>query len=226
MTQEQTLATEVTDTSTQGQDAERQARVYSQAEFDDAMAKMKNAVVRRALKPYEELGDIERLREIKAAHEQREQAEQVRRGEFERILQEKAEKWNSELRKRDQIIESYRVDAPLVAAAARKRSVNPEQVRDLLRSQVALNADGEVEVRDGQGKVRYTDSGTAWTVEHLVDEFLSANPHFVQATPSTSTSQSRIQDPRAVQMDMTKLDMKNPEHRAIYAKYRREAGIA
>lgn len=195
-------------------------RVYSQQEFDDAMAKMKAAVVKKVSKPYEELGDVESLRQIKTEYERKQQEEQVKRGEFEKILQDLASKKDAEIQKRDRVIQEYRVDTPLLNAAATLRSVNPEQVKALLKSNVRLNGDGEVEVTDSQGQVRYSDSGTPLGVSDLVREFLEANPHFVQPTPATTNSRSSINAPSADKIDLSKLDMKNPAHREIYRQAR------
>jgi len=73
--------------------------------------------------------------------------------------------------------------------------------------------------------VRYNDKGVALTVDDLVGEFLQQNPHFVQANPATSSTKSSITNSQAP-LDITKLDMKNPEHRKVYAEYRKVAGLA
>ena len=219
--------TEATDASNTSQEAAGTIqRVYSQEEFDNAMAKMKASVHKKVAKPYEELGDIEELRTIKSEWEQKKQQEQVKRGEFEKILQDMAAKKDAEIAKRDRVIQEYKVDVPLVTTAARLRSVNPEQVKSLLRNQVRMNQDGEVEVLDDSGKVRYNDQGQPWGVENLVQDFLTANPHFVQATPATSQGRSSISAASPHKVDITKLDMKNPEHRKVYAEYRKTTGIA
>ena len=226
MNSESLAANEVTDTSPQtSQDAPTQ-RVYTQQEFDDAMAKMKAVVQKKAAKPYEELGDVEELRRLKTDADRRQQEEQVKRGEFEKILQDLAAKKDAEISRRDRVIQEYRVDVPLVSTAARLRSVNPEQVKSLLKSQVRLNGDGEVEVVDTTGAVRYNDKGQPLGVEDLVQDFLASNPHFVQATPATSSSRSNIATGSPPKVDITKLDMKNPEDRKLYAQYRKAQGLA
>lgn len=98
--------TEVTDTSDSNQ--AQVARTYSQEEVDGMMARMKSSLQKRLLKPYEDLGDPEELRNIKTEWEKRQQEQQVKRGEFEKILQDKAAKWEQEISKRDQIIKDYR----------------------------------------------------------------------------------------------------------------------
>jgi hypothetical protein len=226
MNSESLAANEVTDTSPQtSQDAPTQ-RVYTQQEFDDAMAKMKAVVQKKAAKPYEELGDVEDLRRLKTDADRRQQEEQVKRGEFEKILQDLAAKKDAEISRRDRVIQEYRVDVPLVSTAARLRSVNPEQVKSLLKNQVRLNGDGEVEVVDTTGAVRYNDRGQPLGVEDLVQDFLASNPHFVQPTPATSSGRSNIATGSPQKVDITKLDMKNPEHRKQYAQYRKASGLA
>jgi hypothetical protein len=207
------------------QDSATQGRVYTQQEFDDAMAKMKAAVAKKVTRQFEELGDIEELRQLKSEVERRKTEDAMNRGEFEKILQDLAARKDSEIARRDAVIREYRVDTPLVTAAAQLRSINPEQVRSLLKPAVRLNGDGEVEVVDTNGQVRYGDSGQPLGVADLVREFLEANPHFVQPTPATTNTRSSITAPNQ-QLDITKLDMKNPEHRKVYAEYRRTAGLA
>lgn len=207
------------------QDTSADQRTYTQQEFDDAMAKMKAVVTKKAVKAYEDLGDVEELRRLKTERDEREQQEALKRGEFEKIMQELAAKKDAEIARRDAKIQEFSVDVPLVTEAARLRSVNPDQVKALLRNQVRLNAEGEVEVLDTQGQVRYNEQGRPMAVPDLVTEFLSANPHFVQPTPATTNTRSSITAPNNT-LDVTKLDMKNPEHRKVYAEYRKTAGIA
>lgn len=230
MDQQTSAASEVTDTSATETSQATEAtaatqRVYTQQEFDDAMAKMKAVVVKKATKQYEELGDIEELRQLRTEMDRKRTEEQVKRGEFEKILQDLAAKKDAEIARRDSVIKEYKVDTPLLNAAAQMRSVNPEQVKALLKSRVRLSGDGEVEVVDDNGQVRYGDSGSPLGVQDLVREFLEANPHFVQPTPATTNSKSSIAGNKQGKLDVTKLDMKNPEHRKLYAEYRKTAGI-
>jgi hypothetical protein len=88
-----------------------------------------------------------------------------------------------------------------------------------------LNAQGEVEVVDEKGSVRYNDRGEPIAVEELVRGFLDSNPHFRIANPATSNTRTNISQGTSAKMDVSKLDMSNPEHRKIYAEYRKTAGI-
>lgn len=215
----------VDDTTTEGQ---AQERVYTQQEFDAAMAKMRTAVERRAIKPYQDLGSPEELRALKAAWENQAQSQntsQDRTQALEHNLKEIVSKKDAEIARRDQLIAQYRVDVPLTEAAARYRSVNPDQVKALLRERVRVNADGEVEVVDEQGRVRYSDNGDLMGVDQLVKSFLDTNPHFVQATPATTNSRTSIGLQASSQIDVGQLDMKNPAHRKLYAEHKRQQGL-
>ena len=212
----QDTATDATDLNTGNQ--AHSAKTYTQDEVDNMMARMKGSLEKKLLKPYAELGDPEQLRSIKTDWEQRQQEQQVKRGEFEKILQEKAEKWNSEIQKRDSVIKEYKVNTPLISAAAKHGAVNAEQVKALLAQNVRLNEEGEVEVIARDGTVRYKDNGASMGVEDLVQEFLLSNPHFRSATPATTNTKSNTQGSGVDKLDISKLDMTKAEHRKIYAE--------
>jgi hypothetical protein len=211
-------------TTSQSQDTTATSKTYTQEEFDNHIAGLKASLTKKLLKPYEELGDVNELRELKAQAQKKAQEEQMKKGEFEKILQDMAAKKDAEISKRDSVIREYKIETPLVSAAAKYRAVAPEQVRTLLKNNINLNADGEVEVLDSNGQVRYNDKGIPLSVEDLVGEFLQQNPHFVQANPATSATKSSITNSQSP-LDITKLDMKNPEHRKVYAEYRKTAGL-
>ena len=115
------------------------------------------------------------------------------------------------------------MNTPLLSAAAQYRAVNAEQVKALLSQNVRLNAEGEVEVVDNVGAVRYNDKGEAIGVSDLVKEFLDANPHFVAATPTTTNSKSAHTNIVSQGIDISKLDMKNSQHRKLFAEAQAKA---
>ena len=222
----ETTATDATDSNTENQAAA--TKTYSQEEVDSMMARMKGSLQKKLLKPYEDLGDPDELRQLKTEAEQRRQDQQLRRGEFDKTIQELAAKKDAEIAKRDAMIQEYKVDLPLTSAAAKYRAVNADQVKALLKNNLRLNQDGEVEVVDAKGSVRYTDKGSAYGVEDLVREFLDSNPHFVSSGPATSLNQSShsLSGAKSIRdLDISKLDMSNPEHRARYKEYRKAQGI-
>lgn len=201
-------------------DNSQATKTFTQDEVNAMMAKTKTQLERKYASKYEDLGDPDELRDIVSNYRKQQTDQQVKRGEFDKVLQELAAKKDAEIQKRDRIIETYKVETPILDAAARHRSVNPEQVKALVRSNVRLNTDGEVEVVDAKGQVRYSDAGKPLSVEDLVQEFLQSNPHFVQPTPATSGTKSSVGF-KPDNLDITKLDMSNPEHRKIYAESRK-----
>ena len=223
---ENTLANEATGAADTTSENLAATKTYSQQDVDNMMARMKGSIEKKLLRPYEDLGDPETLRQLKADAEKRQQEQQLNRGEFEKTLQEMAAKKDAEISKRDSIIKEYKVTTPVLNAAAKYRAVNPDQVRTLLQSNLRLNNEGEVEIVDNSGAVRYTDTGAPLAVDDLVREFLDSNPHFVSAAPATTNTQSNVGKGSNRQQDITKLDMKNPEDRKVYAQYRKAQGLA
>jgi len=190
------------------------------------MARMKGSLEKKLLKPYADLGDPEELRNLRTEAEKRAQEQQIKRGEFEKTLQELAAKKDSEISKRDSIIQEYKVNVPILSAAAKHNAVNAEQVKALLSNQVRMNNDGDVEVIDGKGSVRYNDKGEPIGVDDLVREFLDSNPHFKLASPSTTNTKSNISGGTSGKLDISKLDMTKSEHRKLYAEHRKANGLA
>jgi len=220
---ENTLAND--DTGSLDNNNQATEKTYTQKEVDDMMARTKSAIQKKVTSKYEDLGDPEELRQLKADYEARKLEESKKRGEFDKIIAELAQKKDEEIRKRDEIIKSYTVDLPLVNAAAQYGSVNPKQVQALLKPNLRLNDSGEVEVLDDKGTVRYSDKGQPFRVEDLVKEFLDTNPHFKSAGPTTTQTKSNVSQSRE-KLDISKLNMSNPADRKIYAEFRKSSGLA
>lgn len=202
-------------------------KTYSQEEVDNMMARMKGSIQKKLLKPYEDLGDPEELRQLKTEAEKRQQEQQIKRGEFERTLQELAAKKDAEISKRDAVIKEYKINTPLISAAAKYNAVNADQVKALLSSNIRMNESGDVEVVDSKGSVRYSDKGEPIGVDDLVREFLDTNPHFKLANPTTTSTKSNVSGAvGGKKIDLSKLDMRNPEHKTAYKEYRKSQGLA
>jgi hypothetical protein len=212
-------------TDTSQNENQATVKTYTQKEVDDMMAKTKTAITKKLSSKYEELGDPDELKTIVNSYQKVQQEQQLKRGEFDKVIQELAAKKDAEIQKRDKVIESFKVETPIVDAAARYRAVNPEQVKALIRNQVRLSAEGEVEVLDEKGVVRYDDSGKPVSVDSFVQSWLQSNPHFVSAAPATTNTRSNVTGNSTKKLDITKLDMKNPEDRKIYAEYRKSVGL-
>ena len=202
------------------------AKTFTQDEVNAILARTKSQLEKKYASKYEDLGDPDELRSIKTDWEKKQQEQQIKRGEFEKTLQEMAAKKDAEIQKRDSVIKEYKVNVPILSAAAKFNAVNAEQVKSLLAQNVRLNSEGEVEVVDEKGSVRYNDKGEPIAVEELVRGFLDSNPHFKMATPSTTNTRSNISSVSAEKLDVSKLNMSNPEHRKLYAQHRKSLGLA
>lgn len=217
---------EATDAQTTVENQEQAERTYSQAEFDKHMAGLKKSLANKYERQYADIGDLDELRALKTEAEQRRVDEQIKRGEFEKTLQELAAKKDAEISQRDQVIMEYKVNSPILDAAARYRAVAPEQVQALLTNNVRLGEQGNVEVLAKDGTVRYNDKGSNVTVDDLVKEFLDTNPHFVQPGAATTNTKSQV-SPTGVsaQFDLGSLDLTKPEHRKLYKEARDKGQI-
>jgi hypothetical protein len=202
------------------------AKTFTQDEVNSILARTKSQLEKKYASKYEDLGDPDELRSIKSDWEKKQQEQQIKRGEFEKTLQEMAAKKDAEIQKRDSVIKEYKVNVPLLSAAAKFNAVNAEQVKALLAQNVRLNSEGEVEVVDEKGSVRYNDKGEPVAVEELVRGFLDSNPHFKMASPSTTNTRTNISSGSAEKLDISKLNMSNPEHRKIYSQHRKSLGLA
>ena len=209
------------DTASQAQ----AAKTFTQDEVNAILARTKSQLEKKYSSKYEDLGDPDELRSIKSDWEKKQQEQQIKRGEFEKTLQEMAAKKDAEIFKRDSVIKEYKVNVPILSAAAKFNAVNAEQVKSLLAQNVRLNSEGDVEVVDEKGSVRYNDKGEPIAVEELVRGFLDSNPHFKMATPSTTNTRSNISSVSAEKLDVSKLNMTNPEHRKLYAEHRKKNGF-
>jgi hypothetical protein len=216
-------ATDATSVNTENQAPA--TKTYSQEEVDGMMARMKGSLEKKLLKPYEDLGDPAELRSIKTEWEKKQQETQVKKGEFESVIKELAAKKDAEISKRDSIIKEYKVNVPILSAAAKYNAVNAEQVKALLSQNVRMNDSGDVEVVDAKGSVRYNDKGESLQVEDLVKEFLDTNPHFKLANPTTANTRSNIGNKTQTSLDITKLDMTKAEDRAVYKEYKKVNGL-
>ena len=216
--QSATMATEAAAQETQAD------RTYSQKEVDDMMARMKTSITKKIVSQYEDLGDPNELRGIVDSFKQQQQEQAMKRGEFDKIMADLASKKDAEIAKRDSIIKEFKIEQPLLTIAAKYKSVNPDQVKALLKNGVRLNEEGEVEVVDDKGQVKYNTKGKPYDVESYVKEFLDSNPHFVSAAPATTNTQGNL-GKNVQSIDLNNLDMTRPDHRKIYAEARRNGKL-
>lgn len=217
--------TTATPTEQQAPTQEAQEKLLSQDEVNRIVAERVAREKAKFEKTYGEV-DLDLYKSMISEKEQARQAELEKRGEFEKLLKEQAEKFQGRLTQYEAELQQIKVDGSLSSAAANAKAVNPNQVTALLKGQVRMNEAGGVDVIDDAGNVRYDDNGNPLSPQTLVNEFLSANPHFVQAGPSgTGTSNGVGKQTPVVDNDISKLDMSNPEHRKRFQEIQRAKGI-
>jgi len=187
--------------------------------------KIKERLARERRKIFKELG-TEDLNVAKSALEEKEAKEleiKKQRGEFDEIIKTQADKSNSEIANLKKQLEQIKVNDSLLSSASKHKANVPDQVVQLLKSNVKLNDEGKVEILAENQQPRYNTKGELLSVDEYVQEFLTQNPHFQSATPSGSGSQGNVDRLNANKpFNIADLDMTNPEDRKRYAEYRKE----
>ena len=216
---DQNQQTATTNTQTPGSNE----RTFTQAELDAIITKRLASVEKK----YSNI-DVEEYRQLKELKTQQEQEAAIKRQDFEKVLNEVKSASEQKISALTRELETIKIDGSLISEASARKAVAPDKVAALLRNQIKLNADGAVEIVDNKGKTRYNAERAApLTVGELVDEFLKENPFFVAAAPAGTGTRTGAGNGAGIpKIDISQLDMKNPEHRKVYAEYRKQAGIA
>jgi hypothetical protein len=162
-------------------------KTFTQEEVDRIVADRISRQQRQFDKKLEGI-DLNEVRDLLGQREQAQMEEQKQRGDYESLIKEMSDKHNQKEAALKSQLETTLVDGALLTAASRLNAVSPDQVSALLRSSVTLSEDNTVEVFDKNGTPRYNDSGNLLSVNELVAEFLTANPHFVKASAGGSGS--------------------------------------
>jgi hypothetical protein len=198
-------------------------RTFTQAELDAIITKRLSSVEKK----YSNI-DVDEYRQLKELKQQREQEEAIKRQDFEKVLNEVKSASESKISALTRELESIKIDGSLISEASARKAVAPDKVAALLRNNIKLTSEGSVEIVDNKGKTRYNaDKAQPLTVGELVDEFLKENPFFVAASPAGTGTRTGTGNGAGIpKIDISQLDMKNPEHRKVYAQYRKDTGIA
>ena len=218
----------VTETQVEQQVAETQESKEIQLSQDDVNRIVAERVARERAKFEKKYSnvDLDLYNELIEKQERQRKQDLEKRGEFEKLLKEQAEKFQGKIHQYENELHSIKVDGALLNEASTQKAVNPNQVVSLLKNQLRLNEAGTVDVVDDNGQVRYDENGEPLKLSALVNEFLTANPHFKSAGPSgTGTGSGVGKQTPVVDNDITKLDMNNPAHRARYAEIMRAKGV-
>lgn len=178
---------ENTEDQVQDQNTDTQSKVFTQEEVDKILEQR----LARERKRFEKQTDGIDLEAARKALEEKQLAElevAKQRGDFEKVLKTTVEKKDSQIQSLTAKLHQIQVEGSLLNAASSLNAVSPDQVSALLRGNIRLGDDGNVEVVDKTGAVRYNDKGELFSVNELMSEFLTANPHFVRATAGGSGS--------------------------------------
>ena len=189
-----------------------------------------NEIVRKRLAKergimYKKLGvdDLDVAINAVKTQKQAEEAQKIQKGEFEEILKTRTQEFNKEKENLESQLRDIKINKSLLSSASRNKAINPDQVVDLLKTNMQLNESGNVEILDKNGVTRYNKAGELLTTDELVQEFLTQNPHFVSATPSGSGSVSNVDRQELNKpLNLSELNMNNPEDRKRYAEYRKQ----
>lgn len=179
----------------------QETKTFTQDELDRIVA---DRVAREQRKFDKKLSgvDIDEAKELLAQKEAAELERQKERGEFDNILKKTVEKKDMEIQGYKSKLQQTLVDGAILGAASNNNAVNPNQVSQLLKTNTRLSDDGNVEVLDDNGTPRYNDSGDLLSVNEMVAEFLTVNPHMVKAsqggTGSTGNAGGSTQKPQSV----------------------------
>jgi hypothetical protein len=169
----------------------QETKTFTQEELDRIVADRVARTKRQYDKRLDGI-DLDEARQLLQRQQEAEIEKQKERGEFESILKQTVEKKDQEIRTYKQRLESQLVDGALLSAASRNNAVSAEQVVQLVRGAVRLSEDGTAEVVDSNGTPRYNDKGDPVSVDELVGDFLTTNPHFVKASVGGAGSQGAV----------------------------------
>lgn len=189
MSDEDTEAQEKAETQTEQIEEEVQvAKTFTQEELDKIVADRVSREKRKNEKALDGV-NIEEAKELLRAKEEAEVKRQQERGEFDAVLKRNSEKAEAKIAALESELYTAKVDTALMSAATKHNAVSPDQVTALLKSKVRL-VEGVAEiVNESSDAPRYNDKGELLSVEELVGEFLTANPHFVRASSGGAGSQ-------------------------------------
>lgn len=222
MSDENMVTTDSTDTGIveSGTEAQVEEKVFTQQQLNDIVAKR----VAQVTSKYSEVDNTE-LAELRQFKESMEEEQLIKKQDFDGVLKKTKDKYGAEISALRTELERIKVDGALIDAASQAKALAPNQVAKLLKDAVRLQADGTINIVDDSGNPRYTDEGDPFSVQLLVDEFLASNTYFRAAGPAGTGSTSNTGESQSVDLDLSNLDMTNPEHRAMYKKLRSEGKL-
>ena len=208
----------MTDENQESTETEKQEeKTYTQAQIDKAVSERLTRERKKYDKKYAGV-DMEAYNEWQNDKEQAEIEAQKKRGEFDKIIKDQAEQKDAEITRLKTQISTTQIDGSILSEAVRSNAIAPDQVVSLLKTKVRLDENNLAEVLDSESNVRYSSGGDKYKVSEMVQEFLTANPHFVKATQSGSGAEGGAGN--LTHGSKSVADMTNEEYRS----YRQSVG--
>ena len=144
------------------------------------------------------------------------------KAEIEKLMKERIAEKDQELVNMKNMIKKEKIDNSVMSVASKMNAVNPQQIVELMKSNIKLSDDNRIEVLDKHNNIRYNDKGELLTIEESVKEFLDTNPHFSKGSLSGVGSQSSVEGKTVKPFNIQDLDMSKAEDRQKYAEYRKK----
>ena len=219
---EQTTETKETEQSVEQPTETVNTHTFSEEDVNN-IVKQRLAKERASIFKKLDVDDLDTAINAVKTQKEAEEKSKIQKGEFEKLLKEKSEEYGKKIGNLETELRDIKINKALLSSASKNRAINPDQVVELLKPNLKLNETGTVEVLDKNGIARYNSKGETLTTDELVQEFLTQNPHFVSATPSGSGSVSNVDRTELRKpLNLSDLNMNDPEDRKAYAKYREE----
>ena len=144
------------------------------------------------------------------------------KAEIEKLMKERIAEKDQELLNMKNMIKKEKIDNSVMSVASKMNAVNPQQIVELMKSNIKLSDDNRIEILDKHNNIRYNDKGELLTIEESVKEFLDTNPHFSKGSLSGVGSQSSVEGKTVKPFNIQDLDMSKAEDRQKYAEYRKK----
>lgn len=170
--------------------------------------------------------DLNEYRELRSLKEKQETDRLMKREEFDKLLKQNKERFDTETQTLRGELQKVKIDGALLNAASKNKAVNPDHVAQLLKNNVKLDESGHPVVMNTDGEIRYNaETAEPFSIDDLVNEFLSTNPYFKPAGPQGTGSISNTSTQSSKSMDLGQLDLTRPDHRQLYKKMKMEGKL-
>jgi len=113
--------------------------------------------------------------------------------------------------------EQLAIDGQIISAAAKYNAHEPSIIAKLVRDSIALDEQGGVFVRAGEG-VAMTDKGERLTVESYVQNYMHSNPYLVKSTGSGSGSTGGKGTDNKQSISRSEFDQKPPADQSSFIR--------